>query len=146
MFYATSIFAIVLCGDINYMFSLPLCRHPLLHLRSTTVCVLDAQYELDGVSGITYELNKTSFEEADPNFFQDVEYGSTTLTLSAASINRNNGRHGGGYISMQPGATANKEKRGNSGGGQGQGQGLRGGGQDSSLFDRRRLAQKTGNR
>jgi hypothetical protein len=76
--------------------------------RSTKVCVLDPEYEGDSISGTTYELDESSFPS---NFFHDVEYSSTILTISTASIRKSTvGRHGGGIVSMKKGATATKER------------------------------------
>ncbi len=132
--------------------SLPsLDRH--LWFRSAKVCVLDAEYEGDSISGMAYELDVPSF----PNgFFDDVEYSKTILTISSASIKRVGGgggkpvnSHGGGVISMKKGATAKKEHGISGGNGGGGLRGSNGEKNDGMLFDRsrdRRLAQTMGNR
>ena len=113
--------------------------------------MLHPEYEGDSISGITYELYTPSFPH---NFFEDVEYATTDLTISAALIKTAGGRgkHGGGVIFMKNGAKATKEWRGK-GKGNNNGGGLRG----SSIAENsgmmfanrttgRRLAQTTGNR
>jgi hypothetical protein len=101
--------------------------------RSTVACMLYPEYEGDSISGITYELYIPSFPH---DFFKDVEYAATDLTISNALIKTAGaGReHGGGVIFMKNGATATKEPRGN-------GVGLRGGSSTG-----RRLAPTQGNR
>ena len=110
-------------------------------------CVLDSEYEGDSISGITYELDVSSFP---PGFFKDVEYSWTNLTISSASVKRagEDDEHGGGIISMKKGATATKG-RGNGINGNDNGGGPRGGHAEKGgmMFDRSRdrgLAQKFG--
>ncbi|KAL3778796.1 hypothetical protein ACHAW5_006762 [Stephanodiscus triporus] len=75
---------------------------------SIKVCVVDPEYEGASISGTTYELDESSFPY---NFFDDVEYSSTVLTISTASIRKSTvGRNGGGIISRKKGATATKER------------------------------------
>jgi hypothetical protein len=124
--------------------------------RSTKVCVLDRKYEGDDIAGTAYALDESSFPA---DFFDDIEYSSTVLSISTASIRKSAvGRHGGGIISMKKGATATKERRGGSSSERvSVVEGLRGGNVDDvntdtnsgTPFDRsrgRRLAQTKGNR
>ncbi|KAL3801468.1 hypothetical protein ACHAW5_005041 [Stephanodiscus triporus] len=119
---------------------------------STVACMLHPEYEGDSISGITYKLYTPSFPH---NFFEDVEYATTDLTISAALIKTAGGRgkHGGGVIFMKNGATATKEWRGK---GKGKGNNNGGGLRSSSIAENsgmmfanrttgRRLAQTTGN-
>lgn len=98
--------------------------------------MLFPEYEGDSISGITYELYVPSFPH---NFFGDVEYSTTALTISSALIKKVGAgrKHGGGIIIMKDGAKATKEFRGNGNGVLG----LRG-----SSSPGRRLAQTMGSR
>lgn len=140
---------------LSLSLSLSLLNLHSLH-RSTVACVLYPEYEGDSISGMTYELDVSSFPSG---FFDDVEYSKTVLTISEASILRARGGgnsanpaigHGGGIISMKNGTKAKKERLDN-GNGNGNGGGLRGrdGVKNGMPFERsrgRRLAQTMGNR
>ncbi|KAL3783672.1 hypothetical protein ACHAW5_007501 [Stephanodiscus triporus] len=108
----------------------PLMVEPDAKERSTVACMLYPEYEGDSISGITYELYTPSFPHG---FFEDVDYSTTDLTISAALVKTAGaGReHGGGVIVLKNGATATKELHG-------KGMGLRGG-------SSRRLAPTVGN-
>ena len=96
---------------------------------------MDPDREGDNIRGIAYNIDRSTLPG---EFFDDVEFSQTTMTISSAELRRTNGRHGGGTIVIQPGATIKKEHPNR---GQGQGS-LRGNGNSAS----RRLAQTMGNR
>lgn len=113
-----------------HAFSLP---YPLS--GTTTVCIMDAQYEEGNLGGIAYTLDEGTLPYG---WAKDVEWSETVLTISKASVARSRGKHGGGVISVKPGASVSKEKKKHPQGN------LRG--KDQSLFGDRYLAQKTGER
>lgn len=81
--------------------------------------MMEPEFE-DGVPGITYELKGV------PNdFYDDVYSGHTIVSVSAAGRRFEHGKHGGGELTVQPGANVRKEKK--------------------RKEDRRRLAPKEGN-
>ena len=74
---------------------------------TSKVCVMDASYE-EGITGISYELDESTFPYG---WDKDVEWSETVMTISQASVKKDRGKHGGGVISVVPGATIKKEKK-----------------------------------
>lgn len=96
---------------------------------------MDAQYQEDNLSGILYTLNEATLPYG---WDRDVEWSVTVLSITKASVARNRGKHGGGIISLKPGAFISKEKT----------RSQRGSDPRNGQFrlPNRNLAQKTGKR
>ena len=136
-------------GDVSHFHGLPVTgclivasrvlftpnTHHVRTLSATTVCVMDAQVQEDNISGILYTLNEATLPYG---WDRDVEWSVTELTITKASVARNRGKHGGGVISLKPGAFISKEKMRNQ-----RGSDPRNG---QSLLRNRNLAPKTGER
>ena len=85
-------------------------RYPVSSCSASTVCILDSKYDEDGIAGIAYEFDESTLPYGLLN--HDVESSETMVTISAASIDKKGkGKHGGGKISIHPGATIKKEKK-----------------------------------
>ena len=104
---------------------------------TSTVCEMEAEYEEDNIQGMVYDIDESTFPYG---FFRDVEYSETLVSVGKAKVKRNNGKHGGGVLSVEPGSSLKKEKKEKK---QSPSK-LRG--SKSSIFERRQLAQTTGNR
>ena len=92
------------------------------------VCEMYPEYE-DGIEGITYTIDGVA-----NNFFDDVEFGYTTVYFADVVLGEGAGVHGGGMLSAQPGSGIIKENVAGSSHG-----GVRG-----RRNSRRRLAPTTG--
>lgn len=109
--------------------------HHVSPISATTVCVMDAQYQEDNLSGIMYTLNEATLPYG---WDRDVEWSVTVLSITKASLARTRGKHGGGIISLKPGAIITKEKTRKQWGSEPK--------NGQSLLPNRNLAQKTGQR
>ena len=92
------------------------------------VCEMYPEYE-DGIEGITYTIDGVAND-----FFDDVEFGYTTVYFADVVLGEGAGVHGGGMLSAQPGSDIIKENVAGSSHG-----GVRG-----RRNSRRRLAPTTG--
>jgi hypothetical protein len=107
---------------------------------TSTVCEMEAEYEEGNIQGMVYDIDESTFPYG---FFRDVEYSETLVTVGKAKVKRNNGKYGGGVLSVEPGSSLKKEKKEKEDKKQPTSK-LRG--SKSSIFERRQLAQTTGNR
>lgn len=102
----------------------------------------------DGIARVAYEFDESTLPYG---FYKDVDFSKTTVTISAASlIKKAGGKHGGGKIVVQPGATIKKEKKavnviGNKKGKSNSNSNSNLRGSSDTLFDRK-LSQKIGDR
>ena len=77
-------------------------------------CVMEPEYE-SGIQGIMYDVDESTL----PHDFYDGDeapvFSETQLTISSAIVKRNQGKggtkHGGGTLSIEPGATVVKGKK-----------------------------------
>mmetsp|Transcript_46888 Transcript_46888/g.54805 ORF Transcript_46888/g.54805 Transcript_46888/m.54805 type:complete len:91 (-) Transcript_46888:1467-1739(-) len=82
-----------------------------LEEESRTVCIMDPEYEGDGIKGILYEFD---LETLPQGFLKDVKYGETVVTISAAKRKNVLGEHSKGSISIAPSSAVNTENTPNS--------------------------------